>query len=47
MQLRLASIVGVPKTYSSKTKHLNLLKILIVVFNVCNLNQIVTQSTFF
>ena len=47
MQVRPASINGLPKTYSSKAKYLNFLEISIVAFNVCNLNQIGTRSIVF
>ena len=47
MQIKLASIDGLPKIYSSKAKYLNFLEISIIAFNVCNLNQIRTQSIVF
>ena len=44
MQIRLASIDSLPKIYLSKEKYLDFLKISIVAFNICDLNQIGTRS---
>ena len=47
MQKRHAFIDILPKTYSSKAKYLNFLKISVVAFNICNLNQIGTENMVF